>query len=243
MAQLVQGLRCEKPRPSTCQVKASVQPSPWQAAGPHNSYLSRLNALYSGISDQKAQPCTLVYETLPPEPHPLCPRRPCEPHLRQGSSGQALQTEEGQGHGLGPLTHNLILFQIDVLQRRQGGELLGEVVELLAVALPESVKLSTGFTALSNIMLLLFGAKQEVLIVVLHPAYHHCGCKSEAYKWPANTLHANNRFLITITHLMIRNKKLMSKLIFNDNLITQLTVTDFFYNCKVDGKLFFLMYL
>ena len=99
MAQLVQGLRCEKPRPSTCQVKASVQPSPWQAAGPHNSYLSRLNALYSGISDQKAQPCTLVYETLPPEPHPLCPRRPCEPHLRQGSSGQALQTEEGQGHG------------------------------------------------------------------------------------------------------------------------------------------------
>ena len=113
----------------------------------------------------------------------------------------------------------------------------------LAVALPESVKLSTGFTALSNSMLLLFGAKQEVLIVVVHPAYHHCGCKSEAYKWPANTLHANNRFLITITHLMIRNKKLMSKLIFNDNLITQLTVTDFFYNCKVDGKLFFLMYL
>lgn len=131
MAQLVQGSRCEKPRPSTCQVKASVQLGPWQAAGPHKSYLSRLNVLYSGISDQKAQPCTLVCETLPPEPHPLCPRRPCEPQSRQGSSGQALQTEEGQGHGLGPLTHNLILFQIDVLQRRQGGELLGEVVELV----------------------------------------------------------------------------------------------------------------
>lgn len=109
----------------------------------------------------------------------------------------------------------------------------------IAVALPESVKLSTGFTAFSNIMLLLFGAKQEVLIAVLHPAYHHCGCKSEAYKWPANTLHANNRFLITITHLMIRNKKLMSKLIFNDNLITQLTVTDFCYNCKVMANCFF----
>lgn len=131
MAQLVQGSQCEKPRPSTCQVKVSIQPGPWQAAGPHNSYLSRLNALYSGNSDQTAQPCTLVYETLPPEPHALCPTRPCEPQLRQGSSGQALQREEGQGHGLGPLTHNLILFQIDVLQCRQGGELLREVAELV----------------------------------------------------------------------------------------------------------------
>ena len=31
----------------------------------------------------------------------------------------------------------------------------------------------------------------------------------------------------------------MLELILNDNLITQLTVTDFFYNCKVDGKYFF----
>ena len=52
----------------------------------------------------------------------------------------------------------------------------------IAVALSDSVKLSIEFTALSNILLLLFGAKLEVLIVVVHPAYHHCGCKSEAYK-------------------------------------------------------------
>lgn len=52
--------------------------------------------------------------------------------LNSGKGAQGrLCRQEGQGHELGPLTYNLILFQIDILQRRQGGELLEEVVELV----------------------------------------------------------------------------------------------------------------
>ena len=66
-------------------------------AGPRNGYPPRLSALYSGISDQKAQPCALVYETLSPEAHALCPVRPCEPHSGKGAQGRLCRYREVRG--------------------------------------------------------------------------------------------------------------------------------------------------
>lgn len=46
--------------------------------------------------------------------------------------GRRCRQREGQGpEGLCPLTHDLVLLQIDGLQLRQGGELLREVMELV----------------------------------------------------------------------------------------------------------------
>lgn len=50
-----------------------------------------------------------------------------ERELQEGSGDREMQGPDG----LRPLTHDLVLLQIDGLQRRQGGELLRKVAELV----------------------------------------------------------------------------------------------------------------
>lgn len=103
-----------------------------------------------------------------------------------------------------------------------------EIKHKITVTHSESVKIFIEFHDLSNILLLLFDAIFEALIVLVHPSLCHHGYKSKPYKGQAITLNPNDRFIITITHLMIRNKKLTSERIPNSNLITSFAHFQFF---------------
>lgn len=103
---------------STCQVTACPT-QPQQGAG--------LTARCSATSDQTAQPCPQACEGVTPRPHAV----PCERHPGKGAAGRQWRQGDAGARWVGPLTHDLVLLQIDGLQRRQGGELLRKVAELV----------------------------------------------------------------------------------------------------------------
>lgn len=93
--------------------------------------MAGLSALSSAISDQTAQACPQACEGVTPQPLAVSPEA-CERHSGKGAGGRQWRQREMQGpDGLCPLTHDLVLLQVDGLQGRQGGELLRKVAELV----------------------------------------------------------------------------------------------------------------